>query len=474
MPVRTQITIVFAAILLISFVFNFVINNIYLEDYYYKEKELLLTQILNSLNLVEENRDDLYQICRANNVSILALNSENEEIIHIAISDSDKTNDELFYRINYLIDFKFKNEITPNSHQLIRVFDEGIKVYYLEMFGMLGDGGYFLIRTPVTSIMESVATINNFSYFSFILCVCLGIILINILSNLITYPIEKLSSISKKMSGLDFSELHTESKLKEVDELGLSLNVLSLNLEKTMSELKTANERLEKDIDEKIQIDDMRKEFISNVSHELKTPIAIIQGYAEGLQACESDEDKEFYCDVIVDEARKMDLMVKQLIELNKLEFGIDDSVIEEIPLNALVKNVVKSVEILSEDINIEISDCPNITVLFDEFKLEQIVTNYLTNAIHHTNDQKKIMVKIEDGEKVKLSVFNSGTVIPEEKIDRIWEKFYKADKARTRSYGGSGIGLSIVAAIMKKYGEDFGCKNVENGVEFYIYLRKP
>ena len=133
-----------------------------------------------------------------------------------------------------------------------------------------------------------------------------------------------------------------------------------------------------------------------------------------------------------------------------------------------------KNVEILSNDIHIEILGDTNVMVLFDEFKLQQIITNYLTNAIHHVDENKQIKVFIEDGEIVRLSVFNSGKHISDENLLRIWEKFYKVDKARTRTYGGSGIGLSIVSAIMKKYGENFGCINVNGGVEFFIELRKP
>lgn len=473
-PVRTQITIVFATILLISFLFNFAINNIYLEEYYFNEKEYTLTTIFVLLNNPDTTNDEIYNICKTNNISVLSVSSDLEEKLRIALDGDNSSNNDMLYRILYLKNYNFEKEVTPGTHQTIRVYDEVTKIYYLELFGRLSDGGYFLIRTPVSSITDSVATINNFSYFSFILCICLGIILINILSNLITYPIERLCSIALKMGRLDFSEMHTESQLKEVDELGMSLNQLSLNLQETMSELNEKNNQLETEIKEKIQIDDMRKEFISNISHELKTPIAIIQGYAEGLSECTSDEDRDFYCEVIVDESRKMDTMVKQLIELNKLEFGIDDGVMVEIPLYSLVESVVKSIEILSPDTHIEIDGDPSVKVLFDEFKLQQIITNYLTNALHYADENKQIKVFIKDGDLVRLSVFNSGKPISNENISRIWEKFYKIDKARTRTYGGSGIGLSIVAAIMNKYGEEFGCVNVENGVEFFVKLRKP
>lgn len=479
MPIRAQITIVFAIILLISFLSNFIINNVYLEEYYFLEKESLFQEIYVVINNSEsaEQTAKLYQICVANNISLITA-SENM-VFDIYISTNDKhtlINKNLEERLKKYVQLEIEDETTfalGKNYQIVRAYDEYLEDYYLEMYGRLSNGNRFLMRTPVSSIMESVSTINNFSYFSFICCICIGIFLINLLSNLITYPIEKLCNISQKMSDLDFSEIPVESKTKEVDELGKNLKHLSQSLDAALKKLQAANKQLEKDIDEKQQIDDIRKEFISNVSHELKTPIAVVQGYAEGLKECANEDERDFYCEVIVDEAQKMNCMVKQLIELNKLEFGQDDSSLVSINLKDFVCEITRSLDVLLGDISLEIIADANPTIIFDRFKLEQILTNYLTNAIHYVDKGRKIRIKITDGEKIRLSVFNSGSHIDENEIPKIWGKFYKVDKARTRTYGGSGIGLSIVSAIMKKYNEDFGVENVDGGVEFYIILRR-
>lgn len=470
LPIRTQITIVFAGILLISFLFNFIINNTYLEEYYFEEKEKMFHTVYEMINESTNKSDELYQICVANNISLITASKDLVSDVYIATNNQDTLNNRYFESLlsSYIKSFKEINE-----PEIIRSYDNLFKCYFLEMYGLLDNGNYFLMRLPIPSIMENINTINNFSYISFIICVCIGIVFVNILSNVITYPIEKLCEKSKKMSNLDFSDKHEESFVKEIDELGTNLNNLSNTLNTSLQELQTANKQLERDMNQKEQIDEMRKEFISNISHELKTPIALIQGYAEGLRECINEEEREFYYDVIIDESQKMDTMVKQLLELTQLEFGQDESVLVPINLNRFVENIVKNLEILLNGIDVEIISEKEYIVLFDKMKLEQVLTNYLTNAIHHVDDKRQIKIFITGDEKVKLTVFNSGSHITDDNLKKIWDKFFKVDKARTRTYGGSGIGLSIVAAIMRNYKEDFGAENVPNGVEFYIMLKK-
>lgn len=218
----------------------------------------------------------------------------------------------------------------------------------------------------------------------------------------------------------------------------------------------------------------LRTDFIANVSHELKTPIALIQGYAEGLTEgmAEDKESRDYYCNVIMDEAGKMNKMVKQLLTLTALEFGKDQTVMERFNLTELISGVISASGILLEQngITAEFDNSAPVYVWADEFKIEEVVTNYFSNAIHHAGGEKKIIVKmLPEGEKVRVSVFNTGTPIPEEALPNLWTKFYKVDKARTREYGGSGIGLSIVKAIMESHHQSYGVKNWDNGVEFWF-----
>ena len=234
---------------------------------------------------------------------------------------------------------------------------------------------------------------------------------------------------------------------------------------------------MKKDIAHKEEIEQMRQGFLSNVSHELKTPIALIQGYAEGLKDGISDdpESMDFYCDVIIDEANKMNIMVKRLLTLNQIEFGEDELVIERFDIVELLQSVVAANDLRASQkgINLSfISEDDKLDVWADEYKTEEVITNYLSNAINHCDFDKEIKVYYKKLDNViRVYVFNTGKHIPEEDIDNIWVKFYKVDKARTREYGGNGIGLSIVKAIMDAYGKECGVNNVDGGVEFWFDL---
>lgn len=231
-----------------------------------------------------------------------------------------------------------------------------------------------------------------------------------------------------------------------------------------------------KDIEQKERMEQMRNDFLGNVSHELKTPIALIQGYAEGLKegVGGDEESREFYCDVIMDEASKMNQMVKNLLALNQLEFGGEEIEFERFDLTAVVAGVLQSMEILAQQENVRVifRQQEPIYVWADEFKAEQVIRNYVSNAFHHVGHENVIEVKIMiQGEKARITVFNTGMPIPEEDIAHIWDKFYKVDKAHTREYGGNGIGLSIVKAIMESFHQKYGVNNYDNGVEFWFEL---
>ena len=217
-------------------------------------------------------------------------------------------------------------------------------------------------------------------------------------------------------------------------------------------------------------------EFLGNLSHELKTPIALIQGYAEGLKEGISDdpENREFYCDVIMDEAAKMNQMVKNLMTLNQLEFGDEEIEFERFNLTEVIRGVLQSMEILVQQKEARVIFCQEepLFVWADEFKTEQVVRNYISNAFNHLDGERVVEVKLalECG-KVKASVFNTGAPIPEEALPHIWDKFYKVDKSHTREYGGNGIGLSIVKAIMESFHQRYGVDNYDNGVAFWFEL---
>ncbi len=365
------------------------------------------------------------------------------------------------------------------DYTIQKSFDPRNKSYYLECWGFLSDDSTsFIMSMPVASVRESVELSNRFLAYVGLAALAGGSILIYFTTKMVVSPILSLTNLSERMSNLDFDAHYTGNASDEIGVLGHSMNLLSQRLKETVGELKTANLKLQKDIEEKTQIDEMRKEFIANVSHELKTPIALIQGYAEGLTEgmAQDPESRDYYCEVIMDEANKMNKMVKQLLTLSALESGNDAPVMERFDLTELIRGILSSAQLMigQNGAEVEFFREEPCFVWADEFKIEEVVTNYLNNAINHVQGERLIRIDIEAAQdEVRVTVFNTGNPIPEEDLPNLWTKFYKVDKARTRAYGGSGIGLSIVKAIMDSHQKECGAENVEGGVVFWFTLER-
>ena len=366
-----------------------------------------------------------------------------------------------------------------DKYTLQKVYDERLGDYYLEIWGTLDNGYSIILRTPIQGIKDNVNISTTLIKYVGGAILVVGIISAFVVSTYITRPIKQLSDIAERMSEMDFDARYEGSDKGEIGLLGKSMNNMSEKLEHNIAELKKANLELKKDIDKKEKLEIMRTDFLSNVSHELKTPIALIQGYAEGLKEGITDDPESmgFYCDVIMDEANKMNTMVKRLLTLNQIEFGNDEPDMERFNINELIASVVDANAIRAGQKNMSIVfDNRNEQnfVWADEYKTEEVLTNYISNALNHCDGKQAIEVrtsKSEDGATITVTVYNSGRNIAEEDLERIWEKFYKTDKARTREYGGNGIGLSIVKAIMQSMGQEYGVRNVSDGVEFWFTL---
>lgn len=362
------------------------------------------------------------------------------------------------------------------NYCIYSMYDNKMHSNFLELYGQLDNGDIVLLRSNIESMRESVGIANKFLLYIGMVTAAIVAVIVFFFSKRFTEPIRTLSGIAKKMSHLDFDVKYKVKTKDEIGELGESINSLAEKLEETISELKSANNELQSDNERKTQIDEMRKEFLSNVTHELKTPIALIQGYAEGLKdnISEDAESREFYCDVIIDEAVKMNTMVQKLLTLNQLEFGNAPVEMERFNLTELVASVLGTTDILrkQKNVTVQFEEQEPIYVWADEYRIEEVLTNYISNAFHHVFENGTIAVKLIPMQNhVRVSVFNTGERIPEEELDKVWIKFYKVDKARTREYGGTGIGLSIVKAILESHNQKFGVANLENGVEFWFEL---
>ncbi len=485
--VRVKLFMTLSLVILLIILFLILVNNFVFGQFYIYSKTKALKSVYEVVNNYYNNSQNidletqLEKMAINNNFDILIRNNQN---VNIYTSNKDFLStlgqmDEMTSRFNSDTGEVLEKE---EYFTIKKMKDSKTSITYILLSATLDNGYLLYIRIPITSIQESVRISNNFLYLMAGFAILIAAVIVSYVSRKFGDPISELNDIAKNMANLDFSHKYEITGADdEINNLGKSINAMSDKLEKTIKQLRNTNIELEKDIEEKSQIDEMRKSFISDVSHELKTPIALIQGYSEGLlENVNSDEEnRKFYAEVILDETNKMDRLVKQLLELMKLEYGKREFQDKKFNIVELEKEVVRKSQVMLEEkqAEIKIKTLDEINVFADDFYIEQVISNYLTNAIKHVkeiNAEKYIQIEnVVDVEKnkVRVKVFNTGENIKEENIARIWNRFYKVDESRNRADGGTGIGLSFVRAIMSNYGNVYGVNNKENGVEFYLEL---
>lgn len=445
--VQVKLFLTLCVVIVLIIAFLIIINNVILETFFLYNKKETLKSVYEQINAYYRGSYSQAQIDQAinkfiidNNFEVLIKNGEN------VIYSSDKyliSNFAQMAKSASMYTHKDKGIIELHDRMIIRTINDNTNnSNYLFLAAELDNTYALYIRIPIAFIHESVEISNRFLYTMAIFVIAISAIIVSFVSKRFTKPIVELNDIAKKMSNLDFGSKYQETEADdEINDLGRSINVMSDKLEKTINRLRSSNLELERDIEEKSKIDEMRKSFISDVSHELKTPIALIQGYSEGLleNVNKDEESRKFYAEVISDEASKMDKLVKQLLELMNLEYGKRDFDNKPFCIVELEREVLKRSTVMIEEqgIKVEFDDTQKIEVYADDFYIEQVITNYITNAIKHVqevNGRKVIKIaNIVKNDIVRVTVFNTGKNIKDEEAGRIWNRFYKGDVSRNR-----------------------------------------
>ncbi|OQB15198.1 MAG: Alkaline phosphatase synthesis sensor protein PhoR [Firmicutes bacterium ADurb.Bin193] len=480
--IRIKFLIILSAFAAGIVLFYIILNSVAFEAFHlYYKKDLLIKTYTTINSLYNENASDMavrldrLDINRSLNIAVL----DGDTLVYGRVNRPNRQNPRQMWlnqsspgilgRDSDVLHDDGKSVIT-------RRYDRVLQSYHIVLTATLDNGYSLFIRTPIESITESVKITNRFILAVGAIALLIGAVIAFLLSRSLTKPILKLSAIAGEMAHLNFNVKYDVKGKDEINDLGKSINILSERLEETISDLKTANAELCRDIETKTRIDEMRREFFSNVSHELKTPISLIQGYAEGLSdnIAADEKSRNYYCDVIVDESRKMGDMVKKLMTLMQIESGQDPLTIRRFEITSMIRSIIEKNKIVLESKGIKVisNTAGRVFVWGDEFLVEDVLVNYFSNAINHAGGEKIVEFNVDNrGGVVRIEVFNTGDNIPEQDLDKIWQSFYKVDKARTREYGGSGIGLAVVSAIMKAMGKPYGVRNVIGGVKFYIEL---
>lgn len=475
-------------ILFISFLaFTLITQRVFFEKMYYNKKEvdiqsnvekfrqiLVLAQSEEEVLLAMKDFEDRYNTSMAivdteRNITVVfntghkKIDADKQTLVKDIVNEF-KYNSDLQQELNTRGKITFvATDPRSNTNSLVSVVVQNSQI-------VLG-------FTSMQSIKEAVGVIEIFYKYFYLAAIVIIILLSSVYTRMITSPLKRINKVAMKMGHLDFSEKCVVNSQDEIGSLANSLNFLSSELQHSLNSLQSANAKLRQDIDKERKLEIMRKEFIADVSHELKTPITLIKGYAEGIKDdVFSKEEVDYSLDVIISESDKMGNLVKDMLELSTLESETAVLKAEVCSIGQIIEGTIKKLtpSINEKKIKVHMDLERGLKFKGDCFKLEQVVTNFLTNAVRHTNLEGDIWISTKTIEgKGVVSFENSGAHIEEEALSKIWDKFYKEDKSRNRKLGGTGLGLSIVRKIIELHKGEYGVKNTERGVMFYFIIKR-
>lgn len=471
LSIRFKMFFEISAILLAAVILILFINTRYLNDIYFFNKKKDMANSAEYINTLDIKSGIYFG-------SVTSLESENN--ISVDIYDSDGT--PLYLSSKNISanggSARIVETETQKDGSVIEIHEIDNKQYIL-LKKNLSFGGELEIYANKSDIDTNADIALTFTWGSVLLIFFASLIFIFFYTRRFTKPLIKMSEITEKMSNMDFSEKCDVKSRDEIGHLSDSINNLSVSLDTTLNDLNEKNKQLSDDIEKKQTLEQLRKEFISSISHELKTPIAIIKGYAEGAQMMLDVDDSNGaaeYCEIITKESDKMNALVYELLELSRYELGDSRLEIEKFELKPFIEDYTDAEKIVFEEKGIRFSaEIPeNALCEGDTVKLSMVLNNFVSNAVSHADGEKEIKITCRDmADKYRITVFNSGEHIKDEDIEKIWKSFYRADKSHSRKEGRFGLGLSIVSAIQNLHGMEYGVKNAENGVEFWFDIKK-
>ncbi len=440
--IRNKLFFLIASVITMIMFFMVAFNEVYFEKYFLKIKK---NQLFYLANEIKDPRSliDLSAIEEKNNIKIYIINERYLNDIDVSLSKEDMT--ELFENPK-----KFVFRLTDTSFSLDKE---------LTIITSYNKNQLLIISTPFSSVKEPVNIITSFHLKIVLTALVLGYVLSIILSRIITASIIDMGETAKRVAKLDFSQEFKSYSKDEIGILGENLNIMS-------AQLKDSIEKLQEDIEKERKIDKMRKEFISSVSHELKTPIAIINNYCEGLKEGIADdkETADFYLDVIMEETENMNKLVQSLLFLSRAERGFITFNSERFNIKEIVENEVKRAENLNTEDKKVIVDIKDKFFVGDKEQLTAVIKNLVENSFKYVEPEGEIIIKSENNR------FTIGNIshISEKEIENIWLPFYRADKARDRKLG-TGLGLAIVKEILESHKLKYGVYKEDDKIIFWF-----
>jgi len=427
------------------------INNNYLEDFYSNRRIAQIKEVRELISKKIPTEEELETYAQKYNITI---------------NMRDK--------INHRRMAKYELDENNEGNRLIK--HRGME--HLEYYKLLPTGQLVTLMVSKDSIQSTVGIVNEFYIYEGIAILIGSLFFVYIFSLHITRPIMALNSIIRGMVNMDFSYRANIKSGDELEELGDNINFLSSELEKNIGRLKLSNMKLKDEVEKRRKVDELRKEFIASVTHEIKTPITVINTHAEMLlyDLIENKKEGKEYLKTIMSEGDNINTLLNELIKLIKLEEKIVDIKIEKLELLDLLREESSKykIDLAHKNVSLILNLEENLTVLGDEFKIRQVVNNLLSNGVSYVEDGGELRINSETvGNEARVEIINTGSSIPEDKLENIWKAFYRIEESRNRKYGGTGLGLTIVNGILERHGSKFGVENVSDGVKFWFRLKK-
>jgi signal transduction histidine kinase len=484
--IKTKI-IIFSCALLLAVVFCQIIFSVFLSKSYYTN--LKKSQVETLFYDIKRNYSDDQNVIRgitqyaenAYNISVQIFN-DNETIygnLNIGFnlfpfalgSNRDAYSTEPKAAIQKLPELpRIAN--MPNLPNLPQINTENIVL--TGRFEYNGTNRYVRIMTSVESIDASVSALTTVNTIISGFILVLGIVAALVFAGNISKPVRNIQEVAKNVALLNFDVRADErTSTAELRDLSVSINTMADKLNTLISDLRSSNEKLKADVDHQMRLDKMRREFVANVSHELKSPLHLLLMYAENLKSNIENIDKDYYCNTIIEETNRLNEMVESLLDISAIENGLSKMNKERFNFSDFSESIVSKMNLLYKNLSVFISIEKNVFVEGDSRYIEQAIKNYLVNAVSHTQVSGSVSIELkrQDGKAV-FSVFNEGIAIEAEDLSQIWESFYKTDKARVRTdENHSGLGLYVVKTIIEAHNGDYGVINMENGVKFWFSI---
>lgn len=467
LKIRSRLLVLTIFIIIFSFLVQVLFNVLFLDKYYQMKRKEEIVTIGNNLLNKDYNEEEISEIENKNSVQIdyyrfKTLNKVSQTLVAQEVDGVIKT--------------KVVQELQPLEDKSL-LLEESLGAKFISYYVKKEEVGHIRVRANLEEMNQAIDVANRFSIYSALVAFIFGILLSIVFGRDFLEPIYKINKKIKSLAKLDFNETLTLNSGDEFQELSENINFVSNELENKIQDLKVANSKLKEDINREKKFEQKRREFISSVTHEIKTPITVINTYAESLAEgyVTDDEKRKYYSNIIIEEGQNITKLVDDLLKIIKNEYDNQKLNLEEFDIVNLIKKEMEKfkIDLVDKEVRYSVEGLDKGLVLADKEKIEHVINNFLSNGVSYVPEKGIFKISVvREHEILLISFENNGKKIKEENLEEIWKPFFKEDRSRSRKYGGTGLGLSIVRELLKSHNARYGAVNTETGVKFWFELK--